>query len=71
MVLLYPLVHCVLRNDIILLKDEDEEKKLENNKNKKTHQTILLSKPMTEQMCMCIIQNMVSSFCQLPQTGLS
>ncbi len=27
MVLLYPLVHCVLRNDIILLKDEDLEKK--------------------------------------------
>ncbi len=29
-----PLVHCVLKNDLFLLKDEDIEKKLENN----THQ---------------------------------
>ncbi len=36
MALLNPLVHCVLGNDIILLKDEDLEKKLENN----THQGV-------------------------------
>ncbi len=83
MVLLNPLVHCVLRKDIILLKDEDLEKKLENNThqgvrgktikytnifNLKTCQTILLTKPMTEQMCMRIIQIIVSFFCLLLQT---
>ncbi len=36
MVLLNPLVHCVLRNDLFLLKDEDLEKKRENN----THQGV-------------------------------